>query len=681
MAVDDSRIGQDEYQLGFNVRNRFGDLRPIKRPLSITTGFTAGVPLQGVYSVGDFIILAQGGDAKFKHRLADTWTTLWDASESPTLRLHPSNDVYFQAVPGSTMNIHREIVDNDSVDGEINHNSAKTAWVETIAGIVVQDGEHIPNLIVFGSTTAGKDFTVRKCTTYENWDVDTREYVPIGKQMMFFGGKLYLVAKGSDGRFTKIYHSVSGRPLDFVIPVDEDGAKIADIVEPADFVSFSPSYDEITCISPLNTDAFLVGTNTTTYAITPILAPIESLPFGEPVFAKKYLFGASVVNQFSFIDIMGDFAFIDAEGLRSFNAVMQLRNEGRNSAFSLSVAKLFEGIVQDNTLSAAISFDNYAFFAVQTIYGNVVVVYDIITKKFVSLDQYQLGDAEAVEVGGTGGFDSSGLTTEGFGTIKQFTKIDTDTTHELYAITTTGEFLQFFAGAKYAPASITTRAWSSGDPRVEQKPIDFRALFSSVDAWESDSLTLNGGPYSPDGTGTGPGGAVYTVGTEAQAITVLAIPYALSTDDAIYFAGTSTATGGLFHLTADAAKGATSLTGTLDSSGTISSGLSGWVRFTGAGTAKVSLYTNDMFSTTPGIVAKTIAAPIIPGIKYTDLYPLNWSGDNSVQNLLFNFQQGRHGWKVGYVIGWDNSAYLSIIQTDTKDMTPKNPLMTQAYGS
>ena len=100
MALDDSRIGQDEYQLGLNVRNRFGDLRPIRRPLEITTGFTAGVPFQGVYAVGDFIILVQAGAAKFKHRLSDTWVNLWTAASA--YGLEPSADtVYFQSVPAS----------------------------------------------------------------------------------------------------------------------------------------------------------------------------------------------------------------------------------------------------------------------------------------------------------------------------------------------------------------------------------------------------------------------------------------------------------------------------------------------------------------------------------------------------------------------------------------------------
>ena len=95
------------------------------------------------------------------------------------------------------------------------------------------------------------------------------------------------------------------------------------------------------------------------------------------------------------------------------------------------------------------------------------------------------------------------------------------------------------------------------------------------------------------------------------------------------------------------------------------------------------MYANGTFSSTPGIISKTMSAPTSDGsgIKYADLYPLVWNADNTMQNILYNFQQGRHGWKVNYVVNWDNAAYLSIVQTDTQDLTPKNPLMTQAYGS
>jgi len=699
MALDDSRIGQDEYHLGLNVRNRFGDLRPVKRPLEIATGFPADVPFQGIYSVGDFLILVQGGDAKYKHRLdggppLEQWTNLWNESINPTLRLEPSvKTVYFQAVPASSRGFAYKSIGTTS---SVVIDTSQTQWTKTVAGIVVQDGVNQPNLVEFKSTTAGASVSVRKCYTFAQHGTDVagdggedREYVPIGTRMMYFNGKLYVV----NGSF--IYHSVTGRPLDFMVAINDDTGKALSAIEAdsgADAVSYTVSYDPITCIAPLNTESFFVGTHAASYAVTPKFEPDT---FGEPTFAKKYLFGASAVNQFSFIDTLGDFSFIDSEGLRSFNAVQQLRNEGRNSAFSLSVAKLFgSATVQDTVLSAAISFDNYAFFAVKTIYGNVVVVYDTTTKRFVSVDTYLDGsDAEAVEsgglaLGGMSGVDATGGVSYGFGVIKQFTKIDTNDAHELYAITDTGELLRFFDGAKYSPASVITRAWSSGDPRVEQKPLELRTLFSNVSAWESKSVKLSSGSYYPDGSAV-PSDGSYTVGTYVydNNVNVVAIPYALASGTEIAFAGTTTATGGILTLTADAAIDATTLSGTVASSGGIyqASSVDGYVRFAGAGTAKASMYANDSFSATPGVVSKTMSAPSDVsssfGIKYTDLYPLAWGADNTMQNLLFNFQQGRHGWKVGYSIQWDNAAHLSIIQTDTQDLTPKNPLMTQAYGS
>jgi hypothetical protein len=41
MAVDEARLGEDEYRIAYNVRNRFGDLRPTKRPLNIAPGLAS----------------------------------------------------------------------------------------------------------------------------------------------------------------------------------------------------------------------------------------------------------------------------------------------------------------------------------------------------------------------------------------------------------------------------------------------------------------------------------------------------------------------------------------------------------------------------------------------------------------------------------------------------------------
>lgn len=574
MGVDDTRIGDDEYRIGFNVRNRFGELRTIEYPTVDTN--ISGLPaaskdFQGVYTIGDFIIVFIGGYAYFKHRLSDAWVELWGSGSyamSETV-----STIYAQAVPASTMNFTRQAVQADDASaassaksGQLVINSGVLNSISP-AAIIVQDGINQPNVIVLTVSTgsgAAAYWTVRKALTYLQWTTTDREYVPVGRQMAWLNGKLYLVSQ--NGR--AIYHSVTGRPLDFMIGVKTNGDKLNAVSEDfggAPVTSYAVSYDAITHISPLNTESLVVSTSGATYSVTPDRT-FEI--FGEPTFTRSYLFSASIVNQFSFVDILGDFAFIDKEGLRSFNAVAQLRNEGRNSAFSLSVASLFKDIVQNGIYNAAIEFDNYAYFSVSTVFGHFVLVYDIITKKFVSLDTAVARN------------ESTGALIF-FGPIKQFTKISTATAHELYGITEGPHIIKFHKSAVKAPGFVQTRAWASEDPRVEQKPIELRLVFNDLD--EASSVLVN------------------------QVV-------------------------------------------------------------------------NGEVVSARSIQTKTVNPPEATAVLYNAAFPIIWSSKNRIPNLLFNFQTDQQGWKVSYLISWTGGSSLFMIHTDTQDLTPRNPLLTQAYG-
>ena len=749
MAVDEARLGEDEYRIAYNIRNRFGDLRPTRRPLKIDggldsgngaitsltigtggTGYSAGsltatdpsgngsgftgtytvsggvintvtitaggtdysegttigtshagnadasivptttnnrVPFQAVYAVGDFLIIVQRGAARFKHRLSDTGTTLWDSATNPTLLLDAGVDyIYMQAVPPGTCSFAYTAAGTSE---QINLDTSAAKLTKTVAAIVVQDGLNQPNLIAFSSTDSSATVTVRKAYTFAQHGTTLtdpiteesavqREYVPIGKQMMYFNGKLYIIS--ADGK--SIYHSVSGRPLDFVVAIGTDGNKISSVEADhgASVVSYSVSYEVITCIAPLNTDSFFVSTRTASYAVTP---DYTRTLFGEPMFAKKYLFGASVVNQFSFVDVLGDFAFIDAEGLRSFNAVQQLRNEGRNSAFSLKVAKLFEGIVQKQ--GAAISFDNYTFFSVETIYGYGVLVFDGTLSKFVSLDLFKLDDDTTTAP------------------ITQFSKIDTDITHEIYGITSAGELLRLYSGAKYNDSFVQTRAFQTGDIRVEQKPVQLRVLMNAIEPWEHHAITLDTGlNVSPAGVNVAhPDSGTMTTGSAFE-LPVEKIPYDLPSGTEVFFTGSGGNEGGTFTLTADATAPTTRLTGTFTSTVTINKSYTkGFVRFDASGTLKSALISNTRKSATPGTISKTVVAPTTSGVGINEKYPLMWNNENKLQQFLFSYQQGRSGLKLSYTLEWNTSGAVSMITADTLDLTPKNPLMTQAYGS
>ena len=188
----------------------------------------------------------------------------------------------------------------------------------------------------------------------------------------------------SDG--TEIYHSVSGRPMDFVTPIDTSGNKINadETIGGAPATSYTVGYNEITALKVLNNESLFVSTIGGSYAVA---LDYSFTVFGEPSFNKQFLFTANSINQKTFIELLGDFAFLDPEGLRSFNAVMQSKNEARNSVFSLKVARLFKDVVQSSNKCAAITFDDYALFACNTIYGHGILVYDILTQQFVSFDQ------------------------------------------------------------------------------------------------------------------------------------------------------------------------------------------------------------------------------------------------------------------------------------------------------
>jgi hypothetical protein len=86
------------------------------------------------------------------------------------------------------------------------------------------------------------------------------------------------------------------------------------------------------------------------------------------------------------VDVLGDVAFVHDTGIRSFNGITQFRFEGRNAPFSGPINSLLDGITQ--TSAATGTHDNYAIFAVTTIYGNGILWYDMLLQKFVALDIY-----------------------------------------------------------------------------------------------------------------------------------------------------------------------------------------------------------------------------------------------------------------------------------------------------
>jgi len=565
MSVDDTRLGEDEYKFAKNIRNRFGTLEGIKNVNDISSdigAFTSNPPIQAIYSIGEFVFLFFDGGCKYRRPLNpdSTWVVLYGGGT-----MDRSAEIFVQAVPASTQNFLRK---ETQVAGASLELDMETSVQKTVAAIIVQDGINQPKIIEISGGAA----TDRSAKTYTEWSDGTytsREYIPIGKQMAFFNNKLFIVSP--DG--TEIYHSVSGRPMDFVVPITTAGNKINadETIGGAPATSYTVGYNMITALSVLNNEALFVSTAGGSYAVS---LDYTMTVFAEPMFKKQYLFTANSINQHSFVDLLGDFAFIDPEGLRSFNAVMQSKNEGRNSVFSLKVARLFKDVVQDTRKCAAIVFDDYALFACNTIFGHGILVFDTLTKQFVSFDQ--LTDDNNSNIG----------------PIMNFAKVETNNKRELFAIThgtTTNsgdpayKCVKLYEGTNFATAYVETKAFCTNDTRVEQKPQELRLLFSKVQSASSVTATQRvNDETTPD--------------------------------------------------------------------------------------------------TSAGSQAKTLAAQATP-ITFPVTLATVWSGPKQIQNLLYNFQGGQQGWKVSYALKWTNGINLSNIQLQTRDITPMNPMLSQAYVS
>jgi hypothetical protein len=454
MDVDSTKLEKDEYFLLINGRSRDGKLRPVKLPLQDTS--IVGERFQCIFGTGSTIIMIidgklvaknyEGVDPNFSRPAFDPLSASVDTIYGEFI---PTSNINFQrTLPPGTFNIKTgEILFTSSVDS-------------SPRALILQDGERQPKLVFPDS------FSSRNTQNFASWTIDNREYVPKGKQMLYHNGVLYIISV--DG--SEIYHSVTGRPLDFVIGIEgEEGNKITDgaYTEEASRLSHKLAFEPITTIASLNIASdnpdvdppFYVGTKHSSFIVYP---DIVDTIFGEPTFKNVGLFPTGPLNHNSFIEMDGDYGFISASGIRSFNAVAQTKNEGKNSLFSLFVHPLFidpasnEYLAQ--TATAAWNFDNYSLFAVNTIYGYGILVFDNLAKKYSALDIYPSITAP----------------------IKQFAEIIVNGKHRLFFITATG-YYEAFAGP-VATMRCLPREFNTNNLHIEHSLNKVRVVMDSIQA-------------------------------------------------------------------------------------------------------------------------------------------------------------------------------------------------------
>lgn len=368
----DTALADNQYRMLINGRQRYGEVLPIKR--SVEEVFFNGMNVQGGISTGNVSIIFANGLAYYQIDGQAYWTQIADFEMDDV-----APNIWSVVVPQSTRDYVRKR--GDSANSPIVlTNDFKVAG--NPAGIVVQDGINQPWLIEFNAVL--QTFVARETKKYSDWSnrslsPNDREYVPIGRQMMFVNQKLWILSQDKSA----LYQSVTGRPLDFMVNVDVNGNKLpAEALGGAATVSFNFDGDDITHISASNTADCLIYA--TAKRVRVIQLNYNNTIFGEPTYSRTIEIEAGVVNQFSFTEVLGDAVFVDNDGVKSFNAVESIYVEGRNSNFSAQVSKLLKDIKQTET--AIINHNNYTLVYCQTTLGKLIMVYDQLRQAWVSFD-------------------------------------------------------------------------------------------------------------------------------------------------------------------------------------------------------------------------------------------------------------------------------------------------------
>lgn len=447
MLGDDTRISGNQYRVGFNIRNRFDQLDLIqssivddKAPLGIKQEMT---------TFGSYEILFVNGGAYYKLYTDVEWTKI------PLFQMSATAPRFWtKAIPVATTNYLRiaatstakiDLGNNASVQstaadgrGTINVNSIAGAAQGNLPGLLVQDNINQPWFIFIGADgypTARQTqrfnqwqitFTDADCVTVRNDKTqpstgsyvpvgDLREYVPIGNFMEYVDGVLYVASP--DGQY--LLQSVSGRPLDFVRNVTNQLAQ--NNTNPpytlygggdAYTTAYSVGVGPITCLRAMSDGSLFVGAANANFSVAKNYANNAPLEYGEFPLKRTFLFNAVCLSDRAIFDSIGDTRFITLGGVRSFNAIRQSDSEGRNLPFTATIQKAFDNIIQDTRYSAAILYNDFELYAVTTIFGPAIAVFDTILGCWVGFDIAQVGGSR----------------------IKQFAKIELST-QALFAVT------------------------------------------------------------------------------------------------------------------------------------------------------------------------------------------------------------------------------------------------------
>lgn len=421
--LDITKTAPNAYRLGVNCRIRKNGIEPAFR--HVRRNSPTGLH-QAVFSNDARLALIVNGQI-LRVDLDDD-VTVPVAGMSGTLS-STADVIYHQGIPAPTSWL-------------VNNNYQPTVSTFS-AAIVLQDDIHQPVLLF-------PDFAYRAAQTYNEWTYDNPEYIPIGSFMAYSGRKLF-IAKGS-----KIYQSVSGRAVDFVLNINSAGDKRGD----ANTTHLAVAAPQLSALVPSQTGGLVPFTRTGAYS----LEPVFELPliFGEPQYLPGDLFPVGAVNHLGFTMINGESVFISPAGIQAFNQVMQTQRASNLSPYG---AKIIDYIVRPITWAATATVDDYTFIALETIFGPAILVHDNVLSAYV-------------------GFDLT------LGIVKEFATIEDDGMTRLFYITATGLYeIPLYTGSR-ATAAVYFGEYSSGSADVKLQITDAHLGFNRVAATGEISAEL-----------------------------------------------------------------------------------------------------------------------------------------------------------------------------------------------
>jgi len=403
---DATKFNVGQYRAALNCRVRQNVAVPSYEHVKIKT--VSGVK-QALFAIDDKLVLVQAGRIYQVRpsdlRVLDVGATGLSATASV---------VYHENVPAPT---------NLFVGPGKQYASAIAS---TPLQAVLQDGLNQPWAVT-------SSLGIRQIGSYDTWTYENPEYVPIGTHMAFTGNRLIVASPDKLRQFG----SVSGRPLDFVLYFNTfTGVKASDANGLAMAVSTAP----LTALLAAQDGGFVASTRYRMHAASP---QYDYLFFGEPYMRPKELFPVGAVSQQAFTQVGGETAYVSPAGIQLFNQTAQLLRESNLSPLGAPVSAL---LVKPVESAACCTADDYAFFAVQTIYGPGIVVYDMQISQFVGVD----------------------LTTA---LVKEFAVYQDAGTTRVFYITTANELfeLPLYAGTK-ACGTLLFGEWVPKDKQEVQDP-------------------------------------------------------------------------------------------------------------------------------------------------------------------------------------------------------------------